>query len=222
MARGCYGTLHEAAAQALLEKFLETEAGIRNLAEGKRWLQEWPGDDDEGQGYLDCIGQYHGKDPGKTDPAQIASLVTIHHRIMSPGVTARARIGMGEGPYPDARRQENAAILAEVPEPFVAEVYRHQDDPARGDGVLRWTEPIRTIVSTGLTLVTSCRREKIPVVWMAHAQPPGQIPLEIGYTKASKTLYHLLHDGGVARWAYDQEEIEVWITLRRPILDVDL
>jgi hypothetical protein len=214
-------TLHEIAAQSLLKRFMETEVGRKNLAEGERWLRE--GRKDDGKDYLDCIGQYHWRDPGATDLAQLASCVTVHHRLMNPYMTAQVDIGIGEKPGPDARRRENDAALADLPEPFAAVVPEYQHDTSQGDGILRWSGPIKAFTSTGVPLIDlhagTCR-QKNPIVWKMLTLPAGQVPLEIGFTRASKTLHHLLLDGGIARWAYGQKVVRVWVTLIRPAIDL--
>jgi hypothetical protein len=215
-------TLHEEAAATLLESLMKTKDGIKILAHHHRWLRELK---EQGhQDYLDCIGQYHWKGSRDTDSAQLASCYAVHYRLISPYMTSQSAVETRETPHPDARRRENGAILTNLHPPYVAEVYQYQDDPSRGDGILRWTQPIRVLTSTDTSLIIERRtktcREKDLILDMMRTLPPGQVPLEIGYTKASKTLFHLLHDGGVARWPYGQQEIRLWVTLIRPTLDL--
>jgi hypothetical protein len=215
-------TLHEELTRASLESLLKAEDGDKCLEISRRWLQELK---KQGyQDYLDCIGQYFWRGPRDTDPAQLTACFTVHARLIAPYVTAEKAIETSGKPLPDARRRGNDAILADLPEPFIAEVPQRQGDSSRGDGILRWTRPIRTLVSTDIPLIVEHRpetcREKSLVLDMMRTLSPGRVPLEIGYTKASKTLYHLLCSGGVARWPYGQEEIRLWITLIRPQIDL--
>lgn len=47
---------------------------------------------------------------------------------------------------------------------------------------------------------------------------PRTVPLEVGYTKGSRTMLHLGADLGLARWPYGSEAITVFVTLDPVIL----
>jgi|GEM_PF-5594423 len=47
---------------------------------------------------------------------------------------------------------------------------------------------------------------------------PRTVPLEVGYTKGSRTMLHLSADLGLARWPYGSEAITVFVTLDPLIL----
>lgn len=44
---------------------------------------------------------------------------------------------------------------------------------------------------------------------------PFSAPLEVGYTKPSRTLHHLMVEGAVARWAYDSTDIDLLVDIER-------
>ena len=46
---------------------------------------------------------------------------------------------------------------------------------------------------------------------MQHWQAPGWAPLEVGYTRPSRTLLHLTEFGAVARWPYGHDVITLLV-----------
>ena len=43
---------------------------------------------------------------------------------------------------------------------------------------------------------------------------PFSVPLEVGYTLPSRTFAHLLTEGAVARWPYDEDQIHLLVDQR--------
>jgi len=196
------GSVHEDAAQALLDDFMGDPDGARALQVYVAGLREdrWDAD------YLDAIHQQHFG--GRWPMEQIAAFAHMHSDLMSGHVAHVQLTTFGATPGPDRERQANATALAELPRPFIADVDLTQHG-ADQDGRLRWVEPIQMELSTGVPWTD-------PV---GHTQPlnkivtidPGSVPLEIGTTKASNTLLHCRIHGGVARWPYEHDRIDLFV-----------
>ena len=136
-------TLHRDTAEAELMRFIEDPAGISALEVFTRRLRE----DNWDPEYLAQVGQFDPRAKGWRSPAQVMGLMLVHHTLMQ-GYFAEVPVSTrGATPTGDAYREENAASLADLPRPFVAEVDMDQYG-APQDGVLRWTEPIQMEVST--------------------------------------------------------------------------
>jgi hypothetical protein len=127
-----------------------------------------------------------------------------------------ARIEVGEEPGPDDAIKSNNAKLVDLPKPFKASF-----DPGprkEGDGLLEW----ETIVAFG---PIQCEdhgkddKDPCPAAFMkAISRKPGSIPLEVGTTKPSRTLLHLLEPPfGVARWPYNSKDIHVLVRTPKSI-----
>lgn len=108
------------------------------------------------------------------------------------GAVVHAPIGPIGEPYADSKVTENNERLARLPSPFRAEFAPEVGRGARSDGVFRWDEP--------LELYDTANQESVTI-------PPGNAPLEVGYTFAHKTLQHIREEGRVARWAYGSDVV---------------
>lgn len=98
-----------------------------------------------------------------------------------------------EPPHRDAFIAENNELLTHLPFPFEAEFIGGLGDD---DGTLEWKAPIE-MSAVGRALGASFTR---------IVKPRG-IPLEVGYTSATTTLFHLNQSGAVARWPYGHKFI---------------
>jgi hypothetical protein len=200
-------SLHKDAAEAELQTFLKDREGINALSVYTRRFQEGSWD----QHYLDVVGQYDRREEGWDSLAQVTAFMLVHHLLMN-GNVAEAEVGTrGKRPQSDACREGNASALARVPRPFAAEVDMEQYCGPQ-DGVLSWTTPIEVAASTGVPYIAPGERPS--PVQVKKLIPPGSVPLEIGTTNASSTLWHLRHDGGVARWPYGHDTIRLWVVVR--------
>jgi hypothetical protein len=102
------------------------------------------------------------------------------------GWLAFYHVAVGVGPVADRKVDENNARLRGLAPCFSA-VFRPEFHVGRcDDGQFSWSSP--------LTFPT-------------HEQQPGLVPFEVGTTASSRTILHLREDGGVARWAYDSNDI---------------
>jgi hypothetical protein len=129
---------------------------------------------------------------------QILAVAAIHHNIMLGRILQLKVRALGEAEW-DSERDYNAAGLAELAEPFRADVDRSQ---AMGDedGWLEWTEPV----------LASAWRVEDEKEQLVLAQP-RRVPLEIGVTKPSRTLMHLRQEHCVARWPYGTDWLTVFV-----------
>jgi hypothetical protein len=185
------------AAEKAAERLLSQEGGGRLIATVQQGMREGRWDPN----YQAALGQPHyGWTPGEL--YQFALLHTATHL----DDLARVRIEVGTDPYRDACREENAAALADIAEPFVASLDMHQKT-AEGDGKLWWTEEITLSVTEGgvdtEATIPACRN-------------PVGVTLEVGSCNASTVRWHLAQHGAVARWPYGSEEIWLFYGLPDP------
>jgi hypothetical protein len=110
--------------------------------------------------------------------------------LMDRGELAIVVVPMGRGPFPDAQEDENNAVLARLPALFTASVASGNADQ---DGWIEWNRPVKAIDGQEL--------------------PPGRAPLEIGTTKASRSLLHIQMDRSLARWPYGYDECHILLNL---------
>lgn len=143
---------------------------------------------------------------------QVAAFALVHSELCS-GKVAEVQISAGGAPGADADRAGNAALVANLPAPFTAEVFAHQNCEDQ-DGFLSWSEPIMMEVATGIGIVGPDGKTRRQVV--TREIPPGEAPLEIGTTCASNTLMHLRSDRALARWPYGSERIRLFVAIGTP------
>jgi hypothetical protein len=160
--------------------------------------------------YVDAIGQHPTIDPASWPEEQIAAFIEAHLLVVG-GSVAELLVSTGGEPLPDADREGNQAILANLPRPFTAEVDMKQHNK-EGDGRLRWSEPIHVALLTGLI-----GRQADGTTWPLPVRflvPPGSAILEIGSTLPSRTWSHLVNrTGRVARWPYGYSRIRLMLNL---------
>lgn len=198
-------SVHEDLAQNILDDFMGDADGARAFQVYVAGIRgdRWPDD------YREAIHQQHARAP-RWPMEQIAAFAHMHSDLMSGFVAQVQLTTFGATPEADAERLANAKALNELPRPFIAEVDLAQNG-ADQDGVLRWVEPIQMELSTG-TAFYSPDRKAAPVVKVITV-PPGSVPLEIGTTKASNTLFHCRLDRGVARWPYGHDRIRLFVNV---------
>lgn len=157
---------------------------------------------------VERIGQTH-KGPSRWLPSQAAAYLRVHTGLTS-GEFAQVILPTAGAPGLDGDRAGNQKTLLALHPAFLASVDVTQDH-ADADGLLSWERPITADQSTGVGLPESVgtRPAARPV-----RIPAGAVPLEIGYTLPSRTLHHLLQDGGVARWPYHHQNVCVLLNLR--------
>jgi len=200
-------SLHRTAAEADYQDFLKDADGLKALSVFAKRFEEGSWD----QRYLDCIGQYDPRAEGWKSRAEMTAMMLVHHHLMQGYVAEVELTTYGKTPRLDRSRQANAEALMELPRPFIASVDMEQSG-APEDGTLRWAEPIRVQVSTAVPYIAPGRRPA--PVYVVRELPPGKVPLEIGTTDASTTMWHFRFDGGVARWPYGHDRIRLWVDVR--------
>ena len=117
------------------------------------------------------------------------------HSLMRSGVFLWADIPAKDEPSRDSSRTRNNAILRTLPRPFCAAFRGGYGD---SDGFLEWSAPVDVRVPDADNFGW-CRI------------PARRLPLEVGYTTASRTLMHLIEDRGLARWPYGCRVIRVFV-----------
>jgi len=122
------------------------------------------------------------------------------HAMRCSGKLAMVRVYVGAGPSKDEKVKENNEILFNMPDGFKA---FFEGGKGVGDGQLRWEKDI----TLDMVRVRG-DKEKHELLTIG----PGAAVLEVGYTNALTTLYHLSRTS-LARWPYGQE----WITLMKKV-----
>lgn len=199
-------TIHEDAARVLLEEYQADPERAATLANMIASLREGA----YNHQLIAWVGQTQS-DPAYWPPHQVAALIDVLEGLAH-GFILRRRIPVGEMPGPDADRQGNAARLSKAPDPFHPRLDMSQNG-ADCDGTLSWDVPVNLWRALGARV----EHEK-GLHGSLHAPfevRPWRVPLEVGYTLPSRTLFHLMLEGAVARWAYEDEEICLLLDLRR-------
>lgn len=189
-------TIHEDAAEGELADMLADPDQAKHLHTVAARLREGRFPD----WLAAVVGQTPAR-PGSWPPHQVAAFASVMTRLAY-GRIARRRIRGGASPGADADRAGNAARLEGLPAPFVAHLDMSQHG-ADSDGLLKWTAPVTAWRSTTVPVLGA------HVLHGAIQAPfevrPASVPLEVGYTLPSRTFAHLLTEGAVARWPYDDE-----------------
>lgn len=202
---------HERGAHAVLDRMLTNESTAAALVRTRKRLADG---DHFTPAFVAAAGQMHRLDPRRWPVHQAAAFLDIHAAVGA-GRYAMVQVEVGTSPRPDAERTANAAALADLPEPFTAELDTDQNG-ADEDGTVAWDESITVTRSTGVSYAAGCAR--VEPLTTPTTLRPFRIPLEIGTTMPSRTLLHLEEDGGVARWAYDSTDLYLLLNLRHPAL----
>jgi hypothetical protein len=110
------------------------------------------------------------------------------------GFVSFAHVTVGVAPTWDRFVEENNARLARLPVGFRATFAPTGGFGYCDDGQFEWTEPLRfrQRSSDGATDIVV---------------QPGSLPMEVGHTKASRTILHIVCDCGLARWPYNAKHI---------------
>jgi hypothetical protein len=187
-------TVHEDAARVLLEELQGEPVGASMLARMTASLYEGA----YSRQLIAWVGQTQ-REPAYWPPHQVAALTHVLDGLAY-GRIVRRRIKVGDTPGPDADRQGNGLKLRGVGAPFHVDLNMAQNG-ADCDGTLLWNEPVNFWRALGVRVL----HEK-GLYGSLHAPfevRPWSVPLEVGYTLPSRTAAHLMMEGAVARWAYD-------------------
>lgn len=212
-------TGHEYGAEKLLDRMMDHQGASRTLAETRRRFKlpaDHPGA--FGDEYTAVIGQTFRVGPANWPMEQMAAFTAVHTKICV-GEVLQVLIGGADtdgGPFADKRRDDNAAKLADLPEPFQAEVDRSQNG-ADYDGTLKWHAPIQMDGATDAVFLPPCSRAMKQPLAIVSTVSAGWAPLEIGYTMPSRTMLHLLQHGSVARWPYGSDTIRLLVRKDGPV-----
>lgn len=192
------GTSHLVAAEQVASRAMANGDGaaLADIMDGLRTKRYSPG-------YVAafCGSGWTGRTPG-----QLYSFARIHSAVVS-GELGLVRVEVGTGPGRDkGGRQSNAALLADLPGPFVADLDLEQNC-ADSDGAFGWTEPI--------TVTAGPAGGERQVEVAAHDLEHGA-PLEVGSCAPSRIYLHLFESGAVARWPYGQSDLWILVGLPSP------
>lgn len=217
-------TVHESLAHSMLAKIIDDPKAPATLSDVRRRLQVEPGTPGGFDvGYADAIGQVHRSAPSKWPMEQVAALTGVHAGIVA-GNFGRIEIGgpnLEGGPRRDSDRKGNAAKLSELYGPFRAVVNMEQNQ-ADEDGEFSWDEPAHCDRAFPVSFIPPCPREGMRRITRLVKLDPWSVPLEIGSSSPSRTFFHLIDDGAVARWPYGSDRITLFINFKPYWLRTDL
>jgi hypothetical protein len=114
------------------------------------------------------------------------------------GFLAFAHVPVGVGPAGDRFAEENNARLGRLLAGFSATFAPTGGFGYCDDGTFAWAEPLQLLQRSGDGTA-------------ALIVEPGSLPLEVGRTRASRTIVHIICDCGVARWPYSAEHIALCV-----------
>lgn len=121
------------------------------------------------------------------------------------GQIGTAKVKLGATPRADSEVAYHNRILADSPDAiFSGHFYGGLADQ---DGEFAWKRSIDLTVqsydaATNALLEATC----VPI-------DARSVPLEVGYTKGSRTLLHLVHEPGLARWPYESASLHILVVL---------
>lgn len=124
------------------------------------------------------------------------------------GKIAQLDIEVGRRPGPDKDTEGNNAKLRRLPRPFSAKFYGGAGD---SDGLLEWSGPIEATV---VELEDQSSHDRV----IDHAWTNYSAPLEVDYTKFTRTLWHLYREAGCARWPYGATAIRLMLWVGAPLI----
>ncbi|MEA2206553.1 MAG: hypothetical protein QOE77_3329 [Blastocatellia bacterium] len=128
----------------------------------------------------------------------------VHAQILT-GEVAIILVNVGATPRGDKEVDYHNAILADSPSyMFFGTFYGGLADQ---DGSFTWKSNVEFNVHRYDGAAKKVRKPR-PV-----SVAPRTVPLEVGYTKGSRTMLHLGEEHGLARWPYGSESITVFVTI---------
>ena len=142
--------------------------------------------------HVDVIMQLHR---GLFDLYDAFAFLQVH-ALIGNGTFVIADIPVGREPSPDKSIQRNRTLLGGLDKRFKAEFRGGLSD---SDGFLHWHDDLYL---TDVDDDGSIKRFRIPA---------RRVPLEVGYTKGSRTLTHLTQETALARWPYGHDEIRLFV-----------
>ena len=154
------------------------------------------------QAYVDAILQNWWR--SSYDIYDAYAFAQVHTQILT-GKVAIILVNVGATPRGDKEVDYHNAILADSPSyMFFGTFYGGLADQ---DGSFTWKSNVKFNVQR-YDGATKKMRKPRPV-----SVAPRTVPLEVGYTKGSRTMLHLGEEHGLARWPYGSESITVFVTI---------
>ena len=147
------------------------------------------------------LQNWHGH---KYDIYDAYAFAVIHTEIFL-GKIATAHVNLGATPHGDKEVDYHDAILADSPDCIFSGTF--YGGLADQDGNFTWKSPVKfTLQRVNEETGTLLEPSTIPL-------PPLTVPLEVGYTKGSRSLLHLRIERGLARWPYGSEWVTIFVGL---------
>ena len=180
------------------EKYARAACAIRSQILSGTWPEQ----------YIDVFFQKFSRSP--MDFVDVHCFAQIHYS-MKIGKICSARIETGKYPSYDKDIEYNNGVLSSLFEPFYGKFI---GGTGGCDGYIGWKKPL--IMSQeiqdgrGGTTGLNCTID------------PDKLPLEVGYTDSTTTLFHLIEGDGLARWPYGSSEIWLLYLLDREWFRGDL
>lgn len=189
-------SIHRAAADLMAEKWAQDQHGAKLLS-----LSYLMTRDERLEANVAVMGQPYSD----WSMGQLFALYCLM-KIYTRGSLTITQFPIPGMPVKDRDRLQNQEILNSLPGGISANVTVDQRG-AEADGFIQWSTPIQGLIEAS----TDDRKEEVAIA-------PRNVPLEIGYTDASTTCFHLIRSGGVARWPYGHNVLVILTTYPRGIV----
>lgn len=148
--------------------------------------------------FVKAIADYWGNFSGYT--LKDAWVYTNIKHLLNNGYLLFLQIPTIRSPHRDKQVKENNEIIKALPHPISGEFF---GGVGENDGYIEWREEI---------LMNVMRlNEKDELLGAKVKVQPKSIPLEVGYTTAGVTWWHLFRARCLARMPYGQNRIHIWI-----------
>ena len=156
------------------------------------------------RGYIDCIVQKWARF-NTFDIYDTHDFLQVHTMIRT-GEIALFQVPIGVYPVSDKETDRMNSLLSLLRYPFSA---KFEGGTQGSDGYFKFDAPINCI----LTHENGTQRGFV-------IAPAQEIPLEVGYQSAHKTLFSCKAETGVARWPYGHDCITVFVKIFRGADDI--
>lgn len=154
------------------------------------------------QDYIDAILQNWWRH--RYDIYDAYAFTQVHAQILT-GKVAISLVKIGATPRGDKEVDYHNAVLADSPSHmFFGTFYGGLADQ---DGSFTWKSNVEFTVQRYDGAANKVPKPR-PI-----SVAPRTVPLEVGYTKGSRTMLHLGAEHGLARWPYGSESITVFVTI---------
>ena len=189
-------TVHDYAIERAVNEAYRTDGGMTAIVQYRRGLQN------RQYAHQDWFVQKSG---GYTDEDALA--FADLHVMLGMGELLCCVLPIDASPKADAQDEANRAVITALRDSWwhfdgydlvaTGDVWCGLEDD---DGVINTLSPAPFVKLRGNPVADTTTREIVSV-------GPTQFPLEIGYTTAARSFFHIKQEGALARWCYGSDSL---------------